>query len=82
MNYCEEKNGEDGTLLLACNDTNGDQENTWYLNTCVSNHVSGNRNMFVELNEYVNGSAAFEDDSKVPVKSKGNIFFRAKDGSH
>ena len=31
MNYVEEKNGKDITLLLVCNDTNGGQENTWYL---------------------------------------------------
>ena len=55
MNYVEEKNGEDGTLLLARNQTSGDQENTWYLDTSVSNHMSRNRSIFVELNESVNG---------------------------
>ena len=82
MNYTEEKNGEDGTLSLARNDTSGGQENTWYLNIGDSNHMSGNRSMFMELNESMNGSVAFGDDSKVPVKGKGNIPFRAKDGSH
>ena len=78
VNYAEEKNGEDGTLLLARNDTNGGQENIWNLDKGACNHVSGNRNMFVELNESVNGSAAFEDDSKVPIKGKCNIFFVQK----
>ena len=82
VNYAEEKNGEDGTLLLARNDTSGGQENTWYLDTGASNHMSGNRSMFVQLSESVNGSVAFGDDSKVPVKGRGNILFRAKDGSH
>ncbi|KAH9745480.1 hypothetical protein KPL70_004087 [Citrus sinensis] len=82
VNYAEEKNGEDGTLLLARNDTSGGQENTWYLDTGASNHMSGNRSMFVQLSEFVNGSVAFGDDLKVPVKGRGNILFRAKDGSH
>ncbi|KAH9671981.1 hypothetical protein KPL70_017541 [Citrus sinensis] len=82
VNYAEEKNGEDGTLLLARNDTSGGQENTWYLDTGASNHMSGNRSMFVQLSEFVNGSVTFGDDSKVLVKGRGNILFRAKDGSH
>ena len=82
VNYIEKKNGEDGTLLLACNDTSGDQENTWYPDIGASNHMSGNGSMFMELNEFVNDNIAFGDDSQVPVKGKGNIFFHAKDGSH
>ncbi|KAH9790788.1 hypothetical protein KPL71_003509 [Citrus sinensis] len=70
VNYAEEKNGEDGTLLLAHNDTNGGQENTWYLDTGASNHMSRNKSMFVQLSEYVNGGIAFEDDSKVPVEGR------------
>ncbi|KAH9648378.1 hypothetical protein KPL70_025559 [Citrus sinensis] len=72
VNYAEEKNGEDGTLLLARNDTSGDQENTWYLDTGASNHMSGNRSMSMQLSESVNGSVAFGDDSKVPVKERKN----------
>ncbi|KAH9667537.1 hypothetical protein KPL70_021079 [Citrus sinensis] len=70
VNYTEEKNGEDGTLLLARNDISEGQENTWYLDTSASNHMSGNRSMFVQLSESVNGSVAFGDDLKVPVKGR------------
>ena len=82
MNYVEEKNSEDGTLLLALNDTSGGQENTWYLDTNASNHMSRNISMFVELNEYVNDIVSFRYDSKVLVKGRGNIIFHAKDNSH
>ncbi|XP_024046501.1 uncharacterized protein LOC112100869 [Citrus clementina] len=82
VNYSEEKNGEDDTLLLARDDTSGGQENTWYLDIGASNHMSGNKRMFVQLSESMNGNVAFGDDSKVPVKGRGNILFRAKDGSH
>ena len=44
--------------------------------------MSENISMFVKLNESMNGSVTFGDDSKVPVKGKGNILFYAKDGSH
>ena len=66
MNYVEEKNGEDGTLLLARNDTS------------VSNHISGNRSISVELNESMNDNVAFGDNSKVLVKGKGKILFSCK----
>ena len=70
MNRVEEKNGEDDTLLLAHNDTSECRENTWYLNTSVSNHMSRNISMFKEVNESMNDNVAFGDDSKVPVKDK------------
>ncbi|KAH9669730.1 hypothetical protein KPL70_021911 [Citrus sinensis] len=80
VNYTEEKNGEDVTLLLARNDTSGGQENTWYLDTGASNHMSGNRSMFVQLSKYVNGSVAFGDDSKVPVKGREFLEFCEANG--
>ncbi|KAL9423082.1 hypothetical protein AB3S75_035217 [Citrus x aurantiifolia] len=82
VNYAEEKNGEDGTLLLVRNDTSGGQENTWYLDTGASNHMSGNKSMFVQLSESVNGSVAFGDDSKVPVKGRGYLDWNAAWGSN
>lgn len=80
MDYVEEKNGEDATLLLVSNDTNRGQENTWYLDTCASNHMSKSRSMFVKLKESVNSNVAFRD--QVPIKGKGSILFHVKNGSH
>lgn len=82
MNYVEGKNKEDGTLLLACNDTGRDQANAWYLDIGTNNHMSENRNKFMELNELVKGNVTFRYDSKVLVKRKGKILFHVKDGGH
>ena len=82
LNYVKEKNGEYDTLLLGRNDISRGQENTWYFDTGASNHINGNKSMFVELNESVNDNVVFKSDSKVQVKGKGNILFRAKDDSY
>ncbi|XP_061336666.1 uncharacterized protein LOC133283767 [Gastrolobium bilobum] len=81
-NYVEEKSQEDGTLLMVRNNNVGEHENTWYLDSGASNHICGKRNMFVKLDESVNGNISFEDESKTPVKGKCKILIRLKDGRH
>ena len=81
-NYAKDEVQEDSTLLLACQDKDGGKENTWYLDTGASNHMCGKRSMFVELNESVSGNVSFGDESKVPVKGKGKILIRLKNGGH
>lgn len=44
--------------------------------------MSGNISISIELNEFMNDNIAFRDNSKVPVKGKGDMLSRAKDGSH
>lgn len=78
VNYMEGKIDEDGTLLPARNFTSRSQENIWYLNRGLNNHINGNISMFIEFNEFINGKVTFRDDSKVPVKEKRNIFFSQK----
>ena len=81
-NFVEEISHEDGTLLMVRTNSVGEQENTWYLDSGASNHMCGKRNLFVELDESVNGNVSFGDESKAPVKGKGKILIRLKDGRH
>ena len=73
VNYVEERNQEDGTLLLAYKDHAKGEDNTWYLNTGVSNHMCGKRSMFVEFDELVSDNVAFGNESMVAMKGKCNI---------
>ena len=69
-------------MLLARNDNNFSSDNAWYLDTGASNHMCGKRSMFVELNKTVSGNVSFGDDSKIPVKGRGNILIFLKNGKH
>nr|GEW30773.1 retrovirus-related Pol polyprotein from transposon TNT 1-94 [Tanacetum cinerariifolium] len=49
--------------------------------SAASNHMTGDEDLFVEM-EQSRGNVTFRDKSKAPVKGKGKILIRAKDGSH
>ncbi|XP_028109539.1 uncharacterized protein LOC114308196 [Camellia sinensis] len=48
----------------------------------ASNHMCGKRELFVELNETVQAQVSFSNSSKTPVKGRGNILIKLKNGDH
>ncbi|KAH7858787.1 hypothetical protein Vadar_028059 [Vaccinium darrowii] len=54
--------------------------NTWYLDTGASNHMSGDREKFQELDEAITGKVRFGDGSTVQIMGKGSILFECKNG--
>ena len=57
------------------------EEGVWYLDNGASNHMTGERSYFSELNENVKGKVKFGDGSFVEINGKGSILFEAKTGS-
>ena len=52
----------------------------WYLDTGATNHVSGCRKFFCELDESTNGFVKFDDNSRIRIEGKGAILINQKNG--
>ena len=74
----EAEKAENMTLLMAQGASCGSQT-MWYIDSGASNHMCGNRDLFVEM-KYASGEVTFGDASKVEVKGKWKISFTLKDG--
>ena len=54
---------------------NGDNKDMWYLDNGASNHMTGDRRYFSELDTTITGKVKFGDDSRIDIKGKGTISF-------
>ena len=53
-----------------------EQEQRWYLDSGVSNHMMGSKAAFSELDGDVTGTVKFGDSSRVAIQGRGTIIFR------
>ncbi|GJZ32249.1 retrovirus-related pol polyprotein from transposon TNT 1-94 [Tanacetum coccineum] len=80
-NLVEVQDKDELTLLMARHDKQEEMIKSWHIDSAASNHMTGEEDLFVEM-EQSKGNVTFGDESKAPVKGKGKILIRAKDGSH
>jgi hypothetical protein len=57
-------------------------EHRWYLDFGASNHMTGVRSAFTELDSSITGSVKFGDGSRVEICERGTILFRCLNGEH
>ncbi|GKA52847.1 zinc finger, CCHC-type containing protein [Tanacetum coccineum] len=55
------------------------KESLWYLDNGASNHMTGVREHFKELDEKVSGKVKFGDGSYIEIKGKGSIIIECDD---
>uniref|UniRef100_A0A1J3IV73 Copia protein n=1 Tax=Noccaea caerulescens TaxID=107243 RepID=A0A1J3IV73_NOCCA len=60
--------------------TNKREDGIWYLDNGASNHMTGEKGYFSELNESIKGMVKFGDGSCVSIGGKGSILFEGKNG--
>ena len=80
-NLVEVEDKDELTLLMARRDEQEERIEPWHIDSAASNHMTGEEDLFVDMEES-KGNVTFGDESKAPVKGKGKILIRAKDGSH
>jgi hypothetical protein len=57
-------------------------EHKWYLDSGASNHMTGVKSAFTELDSSITGSVKFGDGSRVEICRRGTILFRCLNGEH
>ncbi|GKU93614.1 hypothetical protein SLEP1_g7191 [Rubroshorea leprosula] len=55
---------------------------TWFLDTGCTNHMSGKRELFADLDESFRTKVKFADDRTIPITGKGRILINLKNGDH
>jgi hypothetical protein len=55
---------------------------SWVLDTGATNHMSGSRAAFAELDTAVHGSVRFGDDSVARIEGCDTVLFTCKNGEH
>ncbi|KAL4379471.1 hypothetical protein GQ457_02G032120 [Hibiscus cannabinus] len=78
----DQQDVEEPTLLLALKNEENNDASTWYLDNGARNHMCGDKEAFVKLDEKVKGNVSFGDSSKVQIQGKGTILISLKDDSH
>lgn len=61
-------------------DKKGVESSVWYLDNGASNHMTGDKAKFRELNEKITGQVKFGDGSMVTIEGKGSIALKCKNG--
>ena len=59
-----------------------EQEQRWYLDSGTTNHMTGSKEAFFELDGNVTGTVKFGDDSRVAIRGRDTIIFRCQNGEH
>lgn len=75
---CTEGDGKEAILLMASPDDRepkNESKNSkiWYLDSGCRNHMCGNKNWFIELNEDFRITVKLGNNTRMQIMSKGNV---------
>jgi hypothetical protein len=67
---------------LLSNSSSSDKTDGWCLDTGATHHMTGQRDLFTQLDSDVRDSGKFRDASGMEIKGVGSVIFVAKSGEH
>ncbi|XP_057535290.1 uncharacterized protein LOC130813472 [Amaranthus tricolor] len=76
-NFIENNNSND-QLFYTCLNAQEEQNDTWYIDSGCSNHMTGNKNFFITLDENIKSQITLGDGSNQEVFGKGTIVVKKK----
>ncbi|KAE8666438.1 Phospholipase D delta [Hibiscus syriacus] len=76
----EEEKIEKSRVFLTYKGNEEFKKNIWYLDNCASNHMCGQRELFVKLDETVHRRVTFGDDSHSEIKGKDKVMITQRNG--
>eukprot|EP00253_Pinus_taeda_P019317 PITA_19317 len=69
-------------VLLSCNMSETNSEDTWFLDSRCSNHMTGNIALFSNLDQSMKSEVTLGTDSKISVMGKGEVKIFTKKGEN
>jgi hypothetical protein len=57
-------------------------DSLWYLDSGATNHMSGCRRTFIDIDTSIRGTVKFGDGSEVTIEGSGTVLFEGKTGEH
>ena len=73
-----ENNDSAENVFYSCLNTQQESQDLWYKDSGCSNHMTGNKNSFVRLDEQIKSSITFGDRRTQEVAGKGTIAVKSK----
>lgn len=73
---------EESKLFILLSEKSGDERTRWILDIGTTNHMTGERSIFSNIDAGVHGTIRFGDGSVVNIKGRGTILFSCKISEH
>ncbi|WVZ59800.1 LOW QUALITY PROTEIN: hypothetical protein U9M48_009898 [Paspalum notatum var. saurae] len=73
---------DESRLYVQLGDKGGGGHTEWILDTGATNHMTGVRSAFSELDTGIHGTVRFGDGSVAGIEGRGTILFKCKNGEH